>query len=1055
MEQDGSFGAAVRRRREALHLTRGVLAALVHCSEATIKKIERDERRPSPEVAALLAEHLHIPVGERDGFLLWARGAWDGQGGQARYPPLPFSRAPAPTSGDIFVARERELAYLHAQLDLALAFQGRAVFVAGSAGSGKTALVRAFAEQSLRRHPQLVAAGGACTAYVGIGDPYLPFREQLDLLTGEIALPYEAGTIDREAARRLWELLPHSCAALLEQGPDLLGGFRSGHSLAARVAQAAAAGAPVSAIGAQLRALGDRATAPAALSQLGVFTQLTRVLQALAERCPLLLIADDLQWADEGTLSLLFHLGRRLAGHRILLVGVYRPPDEQAGAAPPPLRPAVNELQRLHGTRTVDLGQVDRQRFIDALLDSEPNLLGPAFRAALFRQTAGHALFTVETLRDMRERGALRRDGDGAWIEGPVPEGATLPARAEGVIRERLDRLQTAVRDLLTVASVEGESFTVEVVAAVLGQEPLAVRRALAVVLADQQHLVDPEADHEAAGRRLGRYRFRHNLFQTYLYRAVGAAERARLHQAVGEALERLHEGALDRVAPQLAHHYLAAGSPADAIRALALAAEKARRLFAIGEALRSYDQALALAEAYPEASGRREVVGLREQRGRARAEAGEFAGAVADLEAALAAHRPDDPRTRDTLVALGMTHRRRDDYVAARAALARALGLARAAGDTPGVADILYHLGTVAWSAGDNVEASAVHEEAVALCRRDGLGGLVAIQALHGWGEALLAQARPADAIPVFAESLALARAAGDRSYEAENLMMLGFASAGFTGVGQYAGALACFDEAFAISQRGQLDWHTGYVLVGRGEARGRAGDYRAGVADLSEALSMRLSAGTARYQIMASDLLGDLLAELGEHERALALREQTLALARESGSAYWVPRLQANLALARLALGDLSGAPLLQNALALARRNGQGFHATRCLEGLAALAFACGRYLEAVDYADQLAACARAGGMAEHEAIADLWRGRALRGAGRLDEAEASLARAAGSTNAMGRPYLLAEAHTALAELHAARGDGVVSARHADAARAAAGLIQRPAPSALTGEE
>lgn len=1048
MERDESFGATVRRRREALRLTRGALAARVSCSEATIKKIERDERRPSPEVAALLAEHLLVPAGERDWFQLWARGVRPGRALGSEYPPPPSSYVPAPARGEVFVARAPELAYLDAQLGHALAHHGRIVFVTGSAGSGKSALVRAFAERSRAQHPDLVTVSGACTAFVGIGDPYLPFREQLALLTGETALQYEAGGIDGEAARRLWELLPHACDAVLEQGADLVDTFRSGSALAARLSQAMAAGAPVAEQAARLQALLALRECPAPLHQLDLFTQYTRVLQTISAQRPLLLIVDDLQWADEGSRSLLFHLGRRIAAHRILIVGIYRTLEtgSAADAAPHPLQPVVNELQRVHGTRTVDLHQVDQQGFIDALLDAEPNRLGPSFRAALYRQTAGHALFTVETLRDMQERGALVRDSAGVWLEGPSPEWATLPARAEGVIRERLDRLPAGLRALLTAASVEGESFTAEVVAAILGLEADDVRRTLSTVLAGQQRLVEPEASREADGRRLSRYRFHHNLFQTYLYAAADPAERAWLHHAVGAALERLYAGCLDWIAPQLAHHYVAAGSPTDAVRALALAAEGARRLFAIGEALRSYDQAIALAEAHPGAAGPGGLTRLHEQRGRTRAEAGAFAGAVADLEAALAAYPPADPRRRGALVALGMTHRRQDDYGAARGRLAEALSLARADDHAAGVADILYHLGTVAWSTGDNAEASAVHEEAVTICRREGLGGLVAIQALHGWGEALFAQARPDRAIDLFAESLALARAAGDRSYEAENLLMLGFASAGFAGIGQYAKAIACFDEALASSRAAQLDWHTGYALVGRGQARGRAGDYRGGIGDLTAALALRLSAGTARYQIMALDLLGDLVAELGEHDRALELRDRALRLAREAGSVFWLPRLQANYALARLAVGDAEGGPLLEGALELARRREQGFHATRCLEGLAALAVARGVYAEAVGYAEELAELVRAGGMVEHEGIAHFWRGRALLGAGRSAEAEADLLQATNAAAAIGLPRLLIDAHRALAELCAGEGRAAAAERHRAAAGAASLLIQRP---------
>lgn len=1049
MDYDDSFGVAVRRRREALRLTRGALAMRACCSEATIKKIERDERRPSPEVAALLAEHLLIPANEREGFLLWARGLRTTRAAETGYPPPPFARTPAPMQADVFVGRERELAYLQAQLEAARAYQGRVVFVTGSAGSGKSALARAFVEQSCRRYADLIPVSGACTAYVGIGDPYLPFREQLDLLTGEIALPYESGGINAEVVRRLWELLPHACDALLEHGADLIGTFRSGNAIAARVAQALDAGAPVAAQATRLQGLLARRAAPAPLHQLDLFTQYTRVLHTLAERHPLLLIIEDLQWADEASLSLLFHLGRRLAGQRILIVCIYRP-LEQATEAQHPLQPVVNELQRLHGTRVIDLGQIDRQGFIDALLDAELNQLGPAFRAALYRQTAGHALFTVEILRDMRERGALVRDPAGVWVEGSVPEWAALPARAEGVIRERLERLPASLRTLLTAASIEGESFTAEVVAAALELEPDAVRHMLSAVLADQQHLIDAEAGRTANGRRLSRYRFRHNLFQTYLYAVAGPTERARLHQAVGAALEHLYASSLEMVAPQLARHYIAADSPPDAIRALIIAAGSALRLFALGEALRSYDQAIALAEGYPD-SAPEQLTSLYEQRGRTRAEAGEFTGAVIDLEKALDTYPTHDLRRRSVLVALGMAHRRQDHYGAARARLAEALELARAAADSHSIADILYHLGTVAWSAGDNVEASAVHEEAVLLCQRENLGGLVAIQALHGWGEALIAQARPNRAIGMFIRSLERARSTGNRSYEAENLMMLGFAHAGFTGIGQYDQALAYFDQALAISQSAQLDWHTGYVLVGRGHVKGQAGDYRAGIADLTAALELKPSTGTARYQIMALDLLGDLAAELGEHQHALGLREQAHTLAQQVGSTFWLPRQQANMALAHLATGDRCGSSLLEAALELANCRGQGFHATRCLEGLAALTIAQAAYSEAIAYSDQLIELAHTGGMVEHEAIGRYWRGRALLAAGSYAEARIALQQAAEATRVIGRPVLVINAHQALAELCAAEGRPAEAEQHQAAAQAASTLIQRPSPDAL----
>src|SRR5512137_1078902 len=106
----------------------------------------------------------------------------------------------------VFVARERELQRLDRFLDAALAGEGQVCFVSGEAGSGKTALVTEFARRAEARHPELVAAFGQADAQTGIGDPYLPFREVLGLLTGDNA-SQRARTISPENASRLRKLV--------------------------------------------------------------------------------------------------------------------------------------------------------------------------------------------------------------------------------------------------------------------------------------------------------------------------------------------------------------------------------------------------------------------------------------------------------------------------------------------------------------------------------------------------------------------------------------------------------------------------------------------------------------------------------------------------------------------------------------------------------------------------------------------------------------------------------------------------------------------------------
>jgi transcriptional regulator with XRE-family HTH domain len=249
MDDIVSFGYWVRRRRKALDLTQVALAGRVGCAVVTIKKIEREERRPSREMAELLADNLAIPDAERDRFVRMARGEF--VTGMASplddVPPLPFPEGgeePAGAEEAVFVAREEELAGLDELLNQALAPAGRVVFVTGEAGSGKTALVAEFSRRAQERLPGLVVAGGNCNAYTGVGDPYLPFREALGLLAGDVEARWAAGAIGREQARRLWGLMPHTVQALVTAGPDLIDVFLPGSALVNRAAAAAPGGSP-------------------------------------------------------------------------------------------------------------------------------------------------------------------------------------------------------------------------------------------------------------------------------------------------------------------------------------------------------------------------------------------------------------------------------------------------------------------------------------------------------------------------------------------------------------------------------------------------------------------------------------------------------------------------------------------------------------------------------------------------------------------------------------------------------------------------------------------
>ena len=595
--------ARAGRRSAALRQYRACTRALerelgVSPSEETRALYERIRAEGLPPAEEAPAAPVPTPVPDRS----------EEPGAPPLSPTIPdVTELPEP-EGAPFVAREGELARLRRYLQEAHAGRGQVALVVGEAGSGKTALLHEFARLAQEEWADLVVAGGTCDAYTGTGDPYRPFREMLSLLAGDLRAG-SLGMVSAENARRLRALLPAAVEAVLDWGSDLVDTLIPGAALTRRVSGLEPPRADWLDRLARIRERQARRSAALGGAEGALSEQTTNVLEALARERPLLLVVDDAQWADGGSIHLLFHLGRRLARSRILFAVAYRPEDVALGrdGGRHPLEPAIHELTRTYGEIQVDLDRAGGARFVEALLDAEPNRLGAGFRERLARRTGGHALFTVELLRSMQERGDLVCDEGRRWVEGAALDWEALPARVEAVIEERVGRLDGELRDLLEVASVEGERFTAQAVARALGQPERAVLRALPQELGKRHRLVWEEGEVQAGERFLTRYRFAHALFQRYLYDGLNAGERRLLHGEVGSALEGLWGQRSSEVAVELAHHYAEGGQAEKAVEYLLQAGETARLSYANEEAEAHFQRALGLLEGTPLGGTRRD----------------------------------------------------------------------------------------------------------------------------------------------------------------------------------------------------------------------------------------------------------------------------------------------------------------------------------------------------------------------------------------------------------------------------------------------------------------
>lgn len=523
---------------------------------------------------------------------------------QLPIPPTPprflLPSACLPQEAPRFVNRQKPINQMHRALDLALEGQGQLMLITGSPGQGKTALMHEFIRQALEAHPGLAAAWGNSQAYFGLGDPYLPFREILEMLSGNVEHRWASGSITHEHARRLWRLTEPSARALVEQAPCLINTFVPGAPLFRRASQVTPKTPTwLSELEKRVNTQSDRQRP----SQEDIFQQYWQVLTEIAYQVPLLLFLDDLQWADQSSLGLFFYLARQISAASILFVGAFRPITYQPSndMDVDSLGDMVNELKLQHGDILINLDELSDREFIDAYLDLELNHLDKNFRNSLFQFTHSHPLYTTEMLHGMQERGDLVKDQEGAWVVSQSLDWEQLPPKVEAAIEARICHLPQETIHLLKIASVEGEIFTGEVVARILGEDELHVLKLLNEKLDQNQKLVQAESSQTVAGNRLSRYRFRHILIQKFLYSQLNVIEKAALHEKMGELLEEFYKSILDEISVPLAIHFELAGNPIKAIHYLDLAGQKAIKLSSYEDAIRHFEKALSLLAHQPD----------------------------------------------------------------------------------------------------------------------------------------------------------------------------------------------------------------------------------------------------------------------------------------------------------------------------------------------------------------------------------------------------------------------------------------------------------------------
>jgi ABC-type transport system substrate-binding protein/class 3 adenylate cyclase len=445
------------------------------------------------------------------------------------------------------VGRERELHALTDALDGLLKGRGALVSITGEPGIGKSRLI-AEVEQRFSGRVRFLA--GHAVAYAQT-IAYWPVRELLRRWL-------DVGVSDPEARVRL-ELRAELARSLADDGEDAYPFLATLLGLALDPEQE--------------ERMSDLARDAV---QNQTFDWLYQLVSALASERPLCVVLEDLHWSDEATLALLEELLPAVEQAPIAFVLVHRSdPDHPAWQL-------VDRSRRRFRRSFIELElEPLAAGEIKALAEIEVGgTLARGFAQLLAERAGGNPYFIGEALRDLHERGALRRENGYVALAGE----ASIPAAIQEALQARLDRLDADARELVTTAAVIGQSFGLPLL------ERLLPSARLRPTLSELQwlQLVVEERSSPAP-----EYRFMHGLVQEVAYGTLVEARRRELHLRVGEALAELHSDSPAEVYGVLARHFAEADEPKRAIEYLLKAGDAARAVYAEDEAVGLYRRAL------------------------------------------------------------------------------------------------------------------------------------------------------------------------------------------------------------------------------------------------------------------------------------------------------------------------------------------------------------------------------------------------------------------------------------------------------------------------------
>jgi len=428
----------------------------------------------------------------------------------------PDAVASSDAGGYRIVGRDAELQTLDGDLSRAARGIRQLIFLKGDAGSGKTALVDAFCSRVCSDDGVRMARGQSVEGFGG-KEAFYPVREAL------------AQLVDPEKPSQLLaKLLPAW--------------------------------------------FGKKSETDVKTPALG---EICEAVEAFAQDEPLLLVLEDLHWADAFTLDLISALARRRGNHKLIVLASYRPSEIDGQH---PLKGLKEDLSTRRLCSEITLGPLHRDSVSEYLLQQlHTNALPAGLTSFVHQHSEGNPLFMAATFEHLRGQGLLVNRGNKWQLSVPLAEiELGIPDGLLGMIELQLEKLSENERRLLEAGSIVGAIFPAWAAAAALKADVADVEDEYASLARRTRLLNAAGQDELPDGTRSTFYVFAHGLFREALYARQSAARRAERHRRVAERLRSLFADSEASIASEVAQHYEAAGCWKEAIEALQLAADTA-----------------------------------------------------------------------------------------------------------------------------------------------------------------------------------------------------------------------------------------------------------------------------------------------------------------------------------------------------------------------------------------------------------------------------------------------------------------------------------------------